>query len=248
LVVVALAAMLLAVGGGLFLFDRLSRTPETVIAGGKELARGLEEIARAFTTGTVTTSFVGYATSVSGTTFLQFATLDQMEVFERTDRATTLWGQLDLPDVVVEARAPVTYTYYVDLDEEWNLELDGDRVQVTAPPIRFNKPAIDASAIDYRVRADSVLRDEEAALAALRRGLQEMAAQRARHNFPLVRELGRRRVADFVEGWLLHRFGEPSEQLRIEVTFADEPPAGRLRPPPGEAGEGPTLPAAPERP
>lgn len=239
--------MLLGVGVGLYVFHVVRRAPDAVLEGGKELARGLQEIARAFTTGTVTTSFVSYATTVSGSTFLQFATLDQMEVFERTDRASTLWGQIELPEIVVEARAPVTYTYYVDLDEEWSLVLEDDRVEVTAPAIRYNKPAIDASAIEYRVRADSVLRDEDAALEALRQGLQPMAAQRARHNVPLVRELGRRKVAEFVENWLLHSFGEPARQLRVDVRFADEPRPGVLRPAPIE-GRAPTVRPAPEQP
>lgn len=228
---VAVAALALGVGAGLYVFDVARRAPGAAVESGRELARGLAEIARAFNTGTVTTSFVSYATTVSGSTFLQFATLDQMEVFERTDRASTLWGRIDLPEIIVEARAPVTYTYYVDLDEEWTFDLEDDRVRVTAPPIRYNKPAIDASEIDYRVRADSVLRDEEAALEALRQGLQPMAAQRARQNVPLVRELGRRKVAAFVESWLLHSFGEESRELRVDVRFADEPAPGvRLAP------------------
>lgn len=224
--------MVLGVGAGLYVFQIVRRAPAAVLEGGRELARGLQDIARAFTTGTVTTSFVSYATTMSGSTYLQFATLDQMEVFERTDRATTLWGTLDLPEVVVEARAPVTTTYYVDLDEEWTFELQGEHLQVSAPAIRYNKPAIDASAVEYRIRTDSVLRDEEAALEALRKGLQPMAAQRARHNVPLVRELGRRKIADFVEGWLLHSFGEASRAIRVDVRFADEPLPGLQLPPP----------------
>ena len=46
-----------------------------------------------------------------------------MEVFERTDSATVFWGQLALPDVVVRARAPFEYTYYLDLNKTWELTL-----------------------------------------------------------------------------------------------------------------------------
>jgi len=36
-----------------------------------------------------------------------------------------LQGALALPDVVVEARAPVAYTYFLDLDMEWRFRLEG---------------------------------------------------------------------------------------------------------------------------
>ena len=62
-----------------------------------------------------------------------------MEVFERTDSATVFWGQLALPDVVVRARAPFEYTYYLDLNKTWELTLK-KKSTVTVPT-----PAIDVS-------------------------------------------------------------------------------------------------------
>ncbi|MCE2557082.1 MAG: hypothetical protein J4F98_00295 [Acidobacteria bacterium] len=160
------------------------------------------------------TSFVSYATEISGSAFLQFATLDQTEVIERRDSASLLWGRLRLPDVMVEARVPVRYTYYLDLEDEWSLTLEGT--------IRANRPAVDASAIEYRVQADSVLRDEEAVLEQLRLRITDQLASRAGENIALVRELGRRRTADFVRTFLLSQFGEDVEGYRIEVRFRDE--------------------------
>ena len=209
-----------------FVVIRLTMLPGEVAAGGRELARdaieGVERIARAFRTGTVQMSFLNYATEISGSAFLQFATLDQVEVIQRTDSASLLWGRLRLPDVVVEARVPVRYTYYLDLEDEWSLTLEGTTVHVLAPGVRANRPAVDASAIEYRVREDSVLRDEDEVLDQLRRQITDRLAARAGENIVQVRELGRRRTADFVRTFLLSQYGEEADAYRIDVRFRDE--------------------------
>lgn len=209
-----------------YVIIRLTQVPSDMVESGRELGRAavesVERIARAFRTGSVQTSFVSYATEVSGSAFLQFATLDQTEVLERTDSASLLWGRLRLPDVVVEARVPVRYTYYLDLEDDWQLTLDGKTVTVLAPGVRANRPAVDASAIEYRVQGDSILRDEEAVLEQLRLRITDQLAARAGENIALVRELGRRRTADFVRTFLLAQFGEDVEDYRIEVHFRDE--------------------------
>ena len=229
---VAITALLTA--GGLYVFRSVRSLPTDVVKEGKEVVRGLQALAQAFREGTITTSFASYATEVSGSNYLQFATLKQMEVFERKDQASLLWGQLALPDVVVEARAPVQYTYYLDLDKEWTFRLEGNRVDVVVPPIEFNTPAIDVSALRFTVREGSVFRDEDAVTAQLKQGLSTLAAQRAREHIPVVRELGRRKTADFVEKWLVARFRDGGD-YRVRVAFADEPSP---RPP----GEPPRLP------
>ncbi|MDE2690470.1 MAG: hypothetical protein OXI49_08125 [Acidobacteriota bacterium] len=209
-----------------YVIIRLTQVPGEMVESGREIGRAavesVERIARAFRTGSVQTSFMSYATEVSGSSFLQFASLDQTEVLERTDSASLLWGRLRLPDVVVEARVPVRYTYYLDLEDEWSLTLEGTTVHVLAPGVRANRPAVDASAIEYRVQGDSILRDEEAVLEQLRLRITDQLAARAGENIALVRELGRRRTADFVRTFLLSQFGEDVEAYRIDVRFRDE--------------------------
>ena len=219
-----------------FVIIRVTSIPGDVVSGTRELARdavdAVERIAEAFHTGTVQTSFVSYATEVSGSAFLQFATLDQTEVLQRTDSASLLWGRLRLPDVMVEARVPVRYTYYLDLEDEWLLTLEGTTVNVLAPGVRANRPAVDASAIEYRVQTDSVLRDEDAVLEQLRSRITDQLSARAGENIALVRELGRRKTADFVRTFLLAQFGDDVESYRIEVRFRDETDSLRGSPDP----------------
>jgi hypothetical protein len=201
-----------------------------VIEGGRQALRDLREVAAAFRTGTVTTRFHGYATEVTGRTRLQFAELRQEELFERRDTEAVLWGALALPDVVVEARAPVTYTYFLDLDKEWRFRLEGREVLVVVPPVEWNRPAVDVSALRYAVREGSVFRDEQVALDRLRSQLTPLLDRRARQHVPLVREAGRRKVEAFVEGWLVRGFADGGG-YRARVVFGDEPAAAAPRPP-----------------
>ncbi len=223
--VVAVVAIL--VGAGLYVFRSARRLPAEVI---DSSGRALREVAAAFRSGTVTTSFRGYATEVHGTSRFQFAELRQVEVFERRDEAVVLWGTLRLPEVVVEARAPVSYTYFVDLEKPWSFRLEGREVFVQAPVVQWNRPAVDVSALRYVVTSGSVFRDEALVQDRLRDDLTALALLRARQNLPLVLDAGRRKVAAFVEGWLVQRFSDGGGH-RVHVRFAGEPAAPSPRAP-----------------
>ena len=202
--------------------------PAEVAREGRQALSELRSLAAAFRQGTITTTFARESTALAGTTRLQFATLRQVEVFSRRDERRLFWGQLPLPDVVVEARAPVEYTYYLDLEKPWTFALEGEVLRARRPPSSGTLPAIDASALRYEVREGSVLRDEAAVLEALRASLTEaVPAARARQRRPRARDRPRphRRVRP--EPWLTGRFDD-AKDVRVEVVFADEPKTPRL--------------------
>ena len=221
--IAAVLIVAILTAAGLYLAVRLSEIPREALQRSQEVIREIKDVASAFRTGTINVRFASYATSLSGSNYLQFATLRQTEVFTLADRATIFWGTVELPDVIVSATAPVEYTAYLDLDERWEFQIDRDRVTVIAPAIRFNKPSIDASEIRYQVSQDSLLRDEEAVLEALKTGLTEMSIRRGRDHLPKVRELGRKKTADFVSNWLGETFVD-GRDFEVEVHFADELP------------------------
>lgn len=181
----------------------------------------LEKVAAAFSRGTITTSFLSYATSLTNSLRLQFATLRQMEIFTRQEEASTAFGYLPLPEIVVEARAPVEYTYYLDLNDPWRISVRGEVVRVLAPPIKFNPPSVDASALTYEVRKGYFKTAE--AQERLKQSLTSLVNLRARENLPLVRETGRRQTEAFVATWLLKHFAD-GRQYAVKVSFADETP------------------------
>lgn len=216
---VMITAML--IGAGLYVFQSLRDVPGDAVDKGRELLQDLRSVAEAFRQGTIETRFTSFATTVSGSSYLQFANLRQTEVYTRTDEATVLWGQLELPEVVVSATVPVEYTYYLDLKERWNFRLEGRTLTVETPEIRFNRPAIDVSGLRYEIRQASLLRDEEQAIEQLRKGLSRLSLARAAEHVELVREVGRRETEEFVANWLARSFGDGDEYI-LRVVFPDE--------------------------
>lgn len=132
-----------------------------------------------------------------------------------------LWGTLPLPDVLVEARLGVEYTYYVDLDSAWTMTLEGSEVRVQAPRLAHNRPAPDVSSLTFTVKVGSVLRDEEAVKQALLQNLSTLLEGRAQQSTSLVRETARVATATFVERWLSERYADGRQHV-VRVRFADE--------------------------
>ena len=221
----ATVAIVAILTGATLLVLRSARSlPGEIADSGRKALSDLREVAAAFRTGSVTTTFHGDATSLAGTTRLQFAELRQEEVFERRDAAAVLWGAFALPDVVVEARVPVAYTYFLDLDKEWRFQLESGVVSVSVPAVEWNRPAPDVSALRFAVREGSVFRDEQLVVDRLKAEMTPLLERRAHDHVPLVRETGRRKVEAFVETWLVQRFSDGKE-YRARVVFGDEPPS-----------------------
>ena len=198
---------------------------------GDAAGAALGRLAAAIASRRVLTEFTSTATRLQGTNRLEVAELSQVEVVDRREEARILG--LALPDVVVEARVPVTYTYHVDLAGPWDFRLTGKTVGVVAPPLGFGMPAVDVSRLTFRKVETSIFRDEDAVVEELRLELMPALRRRARQNVPLVRETARRQVEEFVRTWLLRAYGTPDD-VRVAVRFQDEPPpapAGpRVRP------------------
>ncbi|HYG33313.1 MAG TPA: hypothetical protein VEC99_00925, partial [Clostridia bacterium] len=194
-----------------------------------------QRVAAAFKQGTITTTFTSYATTMQGSQHLQFATLNQKEVFTRTDESTVLFGYVPLPEVIVEASAPVTYTYYLDLNARWDFLLQDGVIYVVAPDIKFNKPAVDVSRLTYEVKKDSRIRNTTEAIENLKSSITWMSYQKAKSNIDLVRETGRRQTETFVENWLSKAFAD-GKKYPVKVKFRSETTTGET--PTGSNKEG----------
>ena len=133
------------------------------------VSEGLAKLAAAIRSRSITTTFASTATEIRGTKRLQVAELSQVEVVERRD-AMEFFG-VPLPDVVVSARAPVTFTYFLDLDGPWDFDLTERTVTVLAPALAWNAPAVDVSKLTIVTTESSILRDEEPVVEELRASL-----------------------------------------------------------------------------
>jgi hypothetical protein len=220
-----MVTVLLLLAAGIYVFrscraapgELLDKTGQAIHQVGKSLA----DVASAFSQGTITTTFTSYATTIAGSEYLQVATLSQQERFQRTDEATTAFGYIPLPEIIVEADAPVTYTYYLDLNDRWEFRLKDGVITVIAPNLKFNKPAVDASRINYEIKKDSLIRDTQSALVQLKASITSLAALKARQNIGLVRETGRRQTEAFVENWLARSFAD-GKKYPVVVRFRNE--------------------------
>jgi hypothetical protein len=213
------------VGGVIYVFKSCLEIPSQTLEKTGKLAETLgqqvQKVASAFKQGTITTTFASYATTLNGSQYLQFATLSQRETFTRTDESSLLFGYIPLPDVIVEASAPVTYTYYLDLNARWDFLLRDGVIWVTAPDIKYNKPALDISRISYEIKKDSHFRNTSEAMENLRNSMTWMSYKKAEANIDLVRETGRKQTESFVENWLAKSFTD-GKKYPVKVHFRNE--------------------------
>ncbi len=220
--IVTVVAVVLA---GIYVFKSCRDLPtETLQRAGKVVEQvGLQaqQVAAAFKQGTITTTFTSYATTLSGSQYLQFASLSQMEIFTRKDESSMAFGYIPLPDVIVQATAPVTYTYYLDLNARWDLRVQDGVLWVVAPEIKFNKPAVDASRITYEVRKNSLIRNTTEAMDNLKDSITWLSIKKAQANIELVRETGRHQTETFVQNWLAKSFTD-GRNYPVKVVFRSE--------------------------
>ena len=196
---------------------------------GKIVVAKVRSVAEAFRTGAVEIRLRSYATELKGVSRIQFAELRQLESFERTDATSLAWGLIPLPDVVVEARGQVLYTYNLDLQKPWRLVLHDKIVDVAAPAPEPGVPALDPSTLTFEIKKGSALRDEAAVRAALQAGLSGLLSQRAREHLEVVRETGRKTTEEFVRNFLISSYDDAAGYA-INVRFADEPPPAAAKP------------------
>ncbi len=213
-VIIILGVLAMLLGAGLFVFRQVVKAPAALVS-------DLRSVASAFSQGTVRTEFLSRATEIAGTSRFQFATLKQAESFKREETGKTAWGWIPLPKVVVQAQAPVEYSYHLDFDAPWEFQRDSDTIIVIPPPITAGTPAIDVSALSFYTLEGSLWRDDKAVRERLRESLTESLKQRAEDNVRLVREVGRQRLADFVTKWLGERF-QDGPSFHVKVVFPDE--------------------------
>jgi hypothetical protein len=227
LAVTIIATVAMLTGGTLLGLRMMRDLPGAALDRGADVLRTLGgqavKVARAFNEGTVRAEFISHAAELTGTSRFQFATLKEGEVFQRSESGSTAWGLVPLPKVVVEARAPVEYTYFLDFAGEWEFARQGSDLTVFAPAIAANPPSVDVSALQFYTIEGSIWRNDGAVRDRLKETLSAALQDRAVKNVALVREIGRQRLADFVEKWLAEKFSD-GKALRVKVVFPDERP------------------------
>jgi hypothetical protein len=225
--VTLLLLALIVVGAGLWLAKQTLDVPARVVdkTGEAVKAAGAQaiEVAKAFRSGQLRQEFSSRAVELGGTTKLQVATLKQYEVFHDEKSGAVAWDLIQLPKVVVQAQAPVEYSYSVDLADGWEFRQEDRVLTVIPPPLEPNTPALDVSALKFYTLEGSLWPGETEVRDRLRESVTGRLNHRARSNIDLVREVARRQISEFVDKWLTEKFADGRE-YKIKVVFPDELP------------------------
>jgi hypothetical protein len=194
----------------------------------ESLGEAAATIAQRFSSGTITTTFIAALPQLAPDSGLklELAAFEATEILSRSDDRRVLFDLLSLGTTVTEIRVPVTYRYHLRLDEPWQLDVRDHACLVQAPRIHPTlPPALHSDGIEKRVSSGWLRFDDAEQMATLERSLTPAFSARAgdpRH-VELVREICRRRVAEFVRSWLLVENHWQSDRFSsVTVVFADE--------------------------
>ena len=208
------AVVALLVFGGICLLNLWKSTV-------KDTGEIVGKVMQSFNQKTVREEFISYGTQAHGVSRYQFASLKEMGVCQRRDEAKTGWGLIPLPSVVVEARVPVEYTYYLDFAGAWEFEQRGAELIVYAPPILTNSPAPDISQLKFYTLEGSIWRSEKAVEENLLQAMTAHFKEQSLKNIPTIQEIGRKQLVEFTETWLSSQFAD-GKSLRVKVIFPNE--------------------------
>ena len=226
-------AVILAVAMLAYLvFHQIGRTAREGGRAATEVARELGEnavdIAAAFKSGTITTTFISAIPSFSpdGGARLELAAFEAVEILHSSDELRIGWDLIPLGTTVTEIRVPVTYRYHLRFDESWLLEVDGQSCVVYAPGIRPTlPPAFDTGRMEKFSERGWLRFNEEEQMEELEHSITAVLSERAEdsRHLEMVRERCRLEVAEFVRSWLLTEAHWREDRFRsVTVIFADE--------------------------
>jgi hypothetical protein len=211
-----------------------SQSVTNIRAISEEVAKGMER----FKKGTITQTFTAAIPSLAhdGGGNLELATATATETFTRTDRRTIGWDWLSLGTTVTEIKVPATYRYHLRLRDNWRLDVSGNTCIVYAPRIRPSlPPAIHTDKMEKKSAEGWARFNVQEQMDELERSITPTLAQYAadKKHLALIREEGRKTVAEFVRDWLLREDQWRTDRFHtIKVIFADEPAANPEQIPP----------------
>jgi hypothetical protein len=200
---------------------------EAPAAAVKEALDAAGAVAERFRTGRITTTFTAALPRLHpGGASLELAAYEAVETFRRADERAAFFDLVPLGTNVTEIRVPVTYRYPVRLDDPWTLGVRDRACLVRAPRLRPTlPPAIHTQGMEKRGERGWLRFDLDQQMEELERSITPTLTTRAGdpRTLGLVREICRRRVAEFVRDWLLREDQWREEGFTaVTVTFEDE--------------------------
>lgn len=173
---------------------------------GRHLVSVIDESLDDFTEENINKTFGEYitATKGEGSGNLEVATHETLAVFSETREKSYVWGAVSGGITSVEIKVPVTYRYYVRLDDPWKIEINGAICTVLAPAIKPGlPPAIHTDRMEKRIDESWIRFDGRQMMDELEKQMTPELNRRAQTNIQLVMEHSRKVVSTFIKNWLL---------------------------------------------
>jgi len=129
-----------------------------------------------------------------------------------------------LSKAVIEARAPVTFNYFVDMKGKWLVNIENDTVVVTAPKIQCLEPAIDTAKLETRIEGGWLITKEKQKLDELVKQFYPDMVKKgmSREYLDSVREQARVSLAEFVDAWIAKELIQKHKVRNLKIKFEDE--------------------------
>lgn len=123
------------------------------------------------------TAFVSSLQNLQGSSKLSLAEVSTIESFKR-ESSPRLFSLFELPAVAVLATIPITYDFYVDLEETWDAQLVKEKILITAPQLKMRQPTVDISQVKFDILKSHILRDEQKVQEELRLELTTLLTEK----------------------------------------------------------------------
>ena len=222
-------AMLMVVLVVVFAGSLLNQNLQSGIKSSENALKEIGQLVNGATSVSLKESFLAGIPEISdaGGGRLELAKVDRVESLKSEDRMSLFWDRFSLGTSTAEIRVPVTYRYYVNLDDAWDIETSGPVCYVQAPRLRtMLPPAIHGNRMEKRSQNGWARFGAGDQLDTLEKDLLPTLVQYAEDEavMVLVRDQARKSMVRFVRHWLLQQFPDIHEDIKlVEVTFTDEP-------------------------
>lgn len=107
----------------------------------------------------ITQVFNSYVLKTQATQKLVIHELHTVEKIERSEKLNFLWNLFSFKDINTEMFVPVSYAFFIDLKEGFQIEIVNGKYVVQAPELKSMTPAADISAISFKASGNPFFYD-----------------------------------------------------------------------------------------
>ncbi len=174
----------------------------------------------------ITQTFIGYTEQIKKVQHLLLLKITRNETDRKEYKFSHPWimNGKTLSSSLMEVRAPVTFSYYVNMKDPWKIICEGETLTIIAPKIQVEEPATDLSRLETHIDSGKLIFNETAKLEELRKQFYTDMIKKAksREYMDSVREDARRSLAEFANGWIIAELTKKYPVKYISVRFEDE--------------------------